>query len=171
MRGDDLQQAAMFSYLSPEQRVPTDHPLRPIRQLADRVLSCLSESFDAMYSTIGRRSVAPEKLMRALLLQILYTIRSERMLMEQLNYNLLFRWFVGLNMDDSVWDVTVYTKNRERLLSADVAQKFFDLVLGEAKGLDLLSDEHFTVDGTLLEACASRFGVGELDVHPFRRGL
>ena len=155
MRGDDLQQAAMFSYLSPEQRVPTDHPLRPIRQLADRVLSCLSESFDAMYSTIGRRSVAPEKLMRALLLQILYTIRSERMLMEQLNYNLLFRWLVGLNMDDSVWDVTVYTKNRERLLSADVAQKFFDLVLGEAKGLDLLSDEHFTVDGTLLEACAS----------------
>ncbi len=155
MRGDDLQQAAMFSYLSPEQRVPTDHPLRPIRQLADRVLGCLSESFDAMYSTIGRRSVAPEKLMRALLLQILYTIRSERMLMEQLNYNLLFRWFVGLNMDDSVWDVTVYTKNRERLLSADVAQKFFDLVLGEAKGLDLLSDEHFTVDGTLLEACAS----------------
>jgi IS5 family transposase len=99
--------------------------------------------------------VAPEKLMRALLLQILYTVRSERMLMEQLNYNLLFRWFVGLNMDDSVWDVTVYTKNRERLLSADVAQKFFDLVLGEAKGLDLLSDEHFTVDGTLLEACAS----------------
>jgi len=155
MRGDDLQQAAMFSYLSPEQRVPTNHPLRPIRQLADRVLGCLSESFDAMYSAIGRRSVAPEKLMRALLLQILYTIRSERMLMEQLNYNLLFRWFVGLNMDDAVWDVTVYTKNRERLLSADVAQKFFDLVLGEAKGLDLLSDEHFTVDGTLLEACAS----------------
>ena len=155
MRGDDLQQAAMFSYLSPEQRVPIDHPLRPIRQMADRVLGRLSESFDAMYSTIGRRSVAPEKLMRALLLQILYTVRSERMLMEQLNYNLLFRWFVGLNMDDSVWDVTVYTKNRERLLSADVAQKFFDLVLGEAKGLDLLSDEHFTVDGTLLEACAS----------------
>jgi len=155
MRGDDLQQAAMFSYLSPEQRVPTNHPLRPIRQLADRVLGCLSESFDAMYSAIGRRSVAPEKLMRALLLQILYTIRSERMLMEQLNYNLLFRWFVGLNMDDAVWDVTVYTKNRERLLSADVAQKFCDLVLGEAKGLDLLSDEHFTVDGTLLEACAS----------------
>jgi len=123
--------------------------------MADRVLGRLSESFDAMYSTIGRRSVAPEKLMRALLLQILYTIRSERMLMEQLNYNLLFRWLVGLNMDDSVWDETVYTKNRERLLSADVAQKFFDLVLGEAKGLDLLSDEHFTVDGTLLEACAS----------------
>jgi len=155
MRGDDLQQAAMFSYLSPEQRVPINHALRPIRQLVDRVLESLSETFEAMYSTIGRRSVAPEKLMRALLLQILYTIRSERMLMEQLNYNLLFRWFVGLNMDDSVWDVTVYTKNRDRLLNADVARKFFDLVLGEAKGLDLLSDEHFTVDGTLLEACAS----------------
>ena len=155
MRGDDLQQAAMFSYLSPEQRVPINHPLRPIRLLVDRVLESLSETFDAMYSTIGRRSVAPEKLMRALLLQILYTIRSERMLMEQLNYNLLFRWFVGLNMDDSVWDVTVYTKNRDRLLNADVARKFFELVLGEAKGLDLLSDEHFTVDGTLLEACAS----------------
>ncbi len=145
----------MFSYLSPEQRVPINHPLRPIRQLVDRVLESLSETFDAMYSTIGRRSVAPEKLMRALLLQILYTIRSERMLMEQLNYNLLFRWFVGLNMDDSVWDVTVYTKNRDRLLNADVARKFFELVLGEAKGLDLLSDEHFTVDGTMLEACAS----------------
>ena len=145
----------MFSYLSPEQRVPINHALRPIRQLVDRVLESLSETFEAMYSTIGRRSVAPEKLMRALLLQILYTIRSERMLMEQLNYNLLFRWFVGLNMDDSVWDVTVYTKNRDRLLNADVARKFFDLVLGEAKGLDLLSDEHFTVDGTLLEACAS----------------
>lgn len=145
----------MFSYLSPEQRVPINHPLRPIRLLVDRVLESLSETFDAMYSTIGRRSVAPEKLMRALLLQILYTIRSERMLMEQLNYNLLFRWFVGLNMDDSVWDVTVYTKNRDRLLNADVARKFFELVLGEAKGLDLLSDEHFTVDGTLLEACAS----------------
>ena len=145
----------MFSYLSPEQRVPINHPLRSIRLLVDRVLESLSETFDAMYSTIGRRSVAPEKLMRALLLQILYTIRSERMLMEQLNYNLLFRWFVGLNMDDSVWDVTVYTKNRDRLLNADVARKFFELVLGEAKGLDLLSDEHFTVDGTLLEACAS----------------
>lgn len=145
----------MFSYVSPEERVPANHPLRPIRKLTDRVLEGLSATFDAMYSPIGRRSVAPEKLLRALLLQSLYTIRSERMLMEQLHYNLLFRWFVGLNMDDPVWDVTVYTKNRDRLLQADVAHKFFDLVLEEAKGLDLISNEHFTVDGTLLEASAS----------------
>jgi transposase len=150
MRGDDLQQCAMFSYVSPEDREPANHPLRPIRKLTDRVLEGLSATFDAMYSPIGRRSVAPEKLLRALLLQSLYTIRSERMLMEQLNYNLLFRWFVGLNMDDAVWDVTVYTKNRDRLLQANVAHQFFDLVLEEAKALDLISNEHFTVDGTLL---------------------
>jgi transposase len=155
MRGVDLQQAAMYSYLSPEERVPSTHPLRPIRQLVDRVLAGMSETFDAMYSPIGRRSVAPEKLMRALLLQVLYTVRSERMLMEQLDYNLLFRWFVGLNLDDQVWDVTVYTKNRDRLLKAEVAQGFFDFVLEEANKLDLVSNEHFTVDGTLLEACAS----------------
>lgn len=155
MRGEDLQQSAMFSYMSPEERVPANHPLRSIRELTDRVLQSLSATFDAMYSKIGRRSVAPEKLLRALLLQILYTIRSERMLMEQLNYNLLFRWFVGLNLDDPVWDETVYTKNRDRLLKADVARKFFDLVLEQAKALDFVSNEHFTVDGTLLEACAS----------------
>ena len=145
----------MFSYVSPEERVPADHPLRPIRKLTDRILESLSPTFDAMYSKMGRRSVAPEKLLRALLLQILYTIRSERMLMEQLDYNLLFRWFVGLNMDDRVWDETVYTKNRDRLLKADVARSFFQLVLGEAQELGLVSSEHFTVDGTLLEACAS----------------
>jgi len=155
MRGDDLQQSAMFSYLSPEERVPANHPLRTIRKLTDQVLQGLSKTFDAMYSQIGRRSIAPEKLLRALLLQILYTIRSERMLMEQLNYNLLFRWFVGLNMDDPVWDETVYTKNRDRLLRADVARQFFDLVLEEAQARRLISSEHFTVDGTLLEACAS----------------
>ena len=155
MRGDDLQQSAMFSYVSPEERVPAGHPLRPIRMLVDRVLESLSATFDTMYSKIGRRSVAPERLLRALVLQILYTIRSERMLMEQLDYNLLFRWFVGLNMDDRVWDETVYTKNRDRLWRADVARKFFDLVLEAAQALDLLSAEHFTVDGTLLEACAS----------------
>src|SRR6516164_6286366 len=155
MRGDDLQQSAMFSYVSPEERVPANHPLRAVRKLTDQVLQGLSERFDAMYSKIGRRSIAPEKLLRALLLQILYTIRSERMLMEQLNYNLLFRWFVGLNMDEEVWDVTVFTKNRERLLKADVAQRFFQLGVEEAQALDLMLDEHFTVDGTLMEACAS----------------
>src|SRR6202042_3484984 len=154
MRGPDHQQSAMFSYLSPEQRVPSDHPLRAVRQMADTILSQLSQVFSKMYSDIGRRSIPPEKLLRALLLQVLYTVRSERMLMEQLEYNLLFRWFVGLNMDDAVWDVTVFTKNRDRLLKAEVARKFFDLVVGEAKTLNLMSDEHFTVDGTLLEACA-----------------
>src|ERR1700724_588459 len=155
MRGDDIQQAAMFSYLSPEQRVPAEHPLRAIRQVCDQVLVEFSGLFATMYSEIGRPSVPPEKLLRALLLQVLYTVRSERMLMEQLDYNLLFRWFVGLNMDDAVWHVTVYTKNRDRLLQPDVARKFFDLVLAQAQQLDLMSDEHFTVDGTLLEVCAS----------------
>jgi transposase len=154
MRGSDTQQSAMFSYLSPEQRVPADHPLRKVREITDRLLDELSDLFDRMYSTMGRPSIAPEKLLRALLLQVLYTVRSERMLIEQLDYNLLFRWFVGLNMDDGVWDVTVFTKNRDRLLKADAARKFFDLVVGEARALDLMSDEHFTVDGTLLEACA-----------------
>jgi len=145
----------MFSYLSPEQRVPSNHPLRAIRQITDTVLKQLSQLFSGMYAKVGRRSIPPEKLLRALLLQVLYTVRSERMLMEQLEYNLLFRWFVGLNMDEPVWDVTVFTKNRERLLKADVAKQFFQLVVEQARSLDLMSDEHFTVDGTLLEACAS----------------
>ena len=119
----------MFSYLSPEQRVPANHPLRAIRQVTDTILKQLSPLFSKMYSVIGRRSIPPEKLLRALLLQILYTIRSERMLMEQLQYNLLFRWFVGLNMDDPVWDVTVFTKNRDRLLKAEVAKRFFEPVV------------------------------------------
>jgi transposase len=154
MRGSDIKQTAMFSYLSPEQRVPAGHPLRRVREITDRLLVELSDLFDQMYATMGRPSIAPEKLLRALLLQVLYTVRSERMLIEQLDYNLLFRWFVGLNMDDAVWDVTVFTKNRDRLLKAEVARKFFDLVVDEARGLNLMSDEHFTVDGTLLEACA-----------------
>jgi transposase len=154
MRGSDAQQSAMFSYLSPEQRVPVVHPLRRVREITDRLLVELSGLFDQMYSTMGRPSIAPEKLLRALLLQVLYTVRSERMLIEQLDYNLLFRWFVGLNMDDAVWDVTVFTKNRDRLLKAEVARRFFELVVEEARGLDLMSHEHFTVDGTLLEACA-----------------
>jgi len=155
MRGHDDQTAHLFSYVSPEQRVPADHPLRAIRQMTDRVLATLSRKFTRMYSDIGRPSIAPEKLLRALLLQVLYTIRSERMLMEQLEYNLLFRWFVGLNIDDPVWDPTVFSKNRDRLVAADVAALFFQAVLDEAKARDLISDEHFTVDGTLLEAWAS----------------
>jgi transposase len=155
MRGHDDQAAHLFSYVSPEQRVPADHPLRAIRQMTDRVLATLSPKFTRMYSTIGRPSIAPEKLLRTLLLQALYTIRSERLLMEQLEYNLLFRWFVGLNIDDPVWDPTVFSKNRDRLLRADVAALFFRAVLDEAKAQGLVSDEHFTVDGTLLEAWAS----------------
>ena len=156
MRGDDPQQAAMFSYLSPEDRVPRDHPLRAIRALVDGVLKELSRQFDTLYSHTGRPSIAPEKLLRALLLQVLYTIRSERLLMEQLDYNLLFRWFVGLNMDDCVWDSTVFSKNRERLLAGEVAQAFFDQVLAQARERALLSDDHFTVDGTLIEAWAGQ---------------
>lgn len=154
MRGEDLQQTAMFSYLSPEQRVPANHPLRKLRALVDTVLTRLSPCFTAMYARIGRPSIAPEKLLRALLLQFLYTIRSERLLMEELDYNLLFRWFVGLNADDPVWDATVYAKNRERLLKHEVAEAFFQQVAQLAGEHDLLSDEHFTVDGTLVEAWA-----------------
>jgi transposase len=156
MRGIDITQSAMFSYVSPERRVPKDHPLRQIRVLCDVALRGLSREFDRMYSDIGRPSIAPEKLLRALLLQILYTIRSERMLMEQLDYNLLFRWFVGLNMDDVVWDATVYSKNRDRMLEADIAGLFFQAVVEEARVMGLLSDEHFSVDGTLIEAWASQ---------------
>jgi len=155
MRGQDAQQSAMFSYLAPEERVPADHPLRRIRPMADTALKALSPSFDAMYSTFGRPSIAPEKLLKGLLLQVLYTVRSERMLMEQLEYNLLFRWFVGLNMDEAVWVPTVYSKNRDRLMEGDIAEKFFDQVLDQARRGDLLSDEHFSVDGTLIEAWAS----------------
>ena len=154
MRGDNQQQAAMFSFLSPEQRVPADHPLRTIHKLVDRVLLALSPEFDRLYSHTGRPSIPPEKLLRALLLQVLYTIRSERLLMEQLDYNLLFRWFVGLNMDDPIWDATTFTKNRQRLLDGDIAQAFFAQVLALARERHLVSDEHFTVDATLLEAWA-----------------
>jgi len=155
MRGDDLQQAGMFSYLSPEQRVPADHPLRAIRKISDAVFVQLSPEFAKLYAPMGRPSIAPEKLLRALLLQVLYSVRSERLLMEELDYNMLFRWFVGLNLDDRVWDPTTFTKNRERLLRGDIAEQFFAAVLEQARGYELLSDEHFTVDGTLLEAAAS----------------
>jgi transposase len=155
MRGKDEQQLDVFSYISPEQRVPQDHPLRLLRAMTDEALRQLQPQFNSLYARTGRPSIAPEKLLRALLLQALYSVRSERLLMEQLDYNLLFRWFVGLNMDDSVWDVTVFTKNRERLLDGDIAEAFFQAVLQQARERSLLSDEHFTVDGTLLEAWAS----------------
>jgi transposase len=155
MRGHDQQPSHLFSYVSLEQRVPTDHPLRPIRQITDRVMAMLSPKFTALYSKIGRPSIPPEQLLRALLLQVLYTVRSERLLMEQLEYNLLFRWFVGLNIDDLVWDPTVFSKNRDRLWAADIATAFFVAVRAEAEARRLTSDEHFTVDGTLLEAWAS----------------
>jgi transposase len=156
MRGNDEQQGAVFSYVSAEQRIAADHPMRTIRAMTDAALRELSPEFDRLYAAGGRPSIAPEKLLRALLVQVLYGRRSERLLMEEMNYNLLFRWFVGLEMDDAVWDVTVFTKNRERLLAGDVAQKFFEAVVKQAQAAGLLSDEHFTVDGTLLEAWASR---------------
>jgi len=154
MRGDDFNQEDIFSYISPEKRVPKDHPLRPIRKMVDAVLADLSRCFSRLYSDVGRPSIPPEKLLRALLLQVLYTIRSERQLMEQLDYNLLFRWFVGLSMNDPVWDPTVFTKNRDRLLTGEIHTRFFQRVLEQAKALELLSGEHFTVDGTLVEAWA-----------------
>ena len=156
MRGDDQQTGYVFSYLSPEERVPADHPLRLIRRMTDAALSRLSPRFERLYSDMGRPSIAPEKLLRALLVQALYTVRSERLLMEQLRYNLLFRWFVGLSMDDPVWDPTTFTKNRDRLLAGDIADAFFAEVLVAIKADGLLSDEHFTVDGTLLDAWASQ---------------
>jgi transposase len=155
MRGADEQQSQIFSYLSPEARVRKDHPLRAIRVMVDEVLAQMSGSFDAMYADVGRPSIAPEKLLRAQLLQMLYSVRSERLLMEEMDYNLLFRWFVGLNADDEVWDATTFTKNRDRLLQADVAKQFLAQVVAQAGSRGLTSDEHFTVDGTLLEAWAS----------------
>ena len=166
MRGDEPQQAAMFSYSSPEERVPLEHPLRVIRALVDVVLKELSPQFAQLYSHTGRPSIAPEKLLRALLLQVLYTVRSERLLMEQLDYNLLFRWFVGLNMDDPIWDASTFSKNRERLLGGDIAHAFFDQVLAQARERHLLSDEHFTVDGTLIEAWAGQKSFKRQDAAP-----
>ncbi len=154
MRGDERLQGGMFSYVTLEQRVPQDHPLREIRRLTDRVLASLSVAFDEMYSASGRPSIAPEYVLRALLLQAFYSVRSERQLVEQLDYNLLFRWFVGLGMDDAVWNHAVFSKNRDRLLTSEVAQQFFAEVNKQAKRF--MSDEHFTVDGTLIQAWASQ---------------
>jgi len=167
MRGDDQEeQGAMWSYVPMERRIPADHPLRAMRPLVDAVLRDLSPRFAELYSRVGRPSIAPEKLLRALLLQVLYTIRSERQLMEQLDYNLLFRWFVGLEMDDPVWNATVFTKNRERLLGEEMARAFFDRVVAQARERGLLSAEHFTVDGTLVEEWASLKSFKRKDVPP-----
>jgi transposase len=155
MRGADKKQSGMFSYVTLEQRIPGDHPLRGIRVMVDRALEGMSGEFDELYCSNGRPSIAPERLLRALLLQVLYSVRSERQLMEQLNYNLLFRWFVGLEMDDEAWDVTVFTKNRERLIDGEVSQGLLTAVLMEARENKLLSEEHFTVDGTLIQAWAA----------------
>jgi len=154
MRGEDQRQQGVFSYVSLEQRVPGEHPLRPVRKIVDEIFGGMSKQFDELYSATGRPSIAPERLLRALLLQILYSVRSERMLMEQLDYNLLFRWFVGLEMDEPIWNHAVFSKNRDRLLNQELARVFFDRVLRQAQGH--LSDDHFTVDGTMIEACASQ---------------
>jgi transposase len=153
MRGEDSKQEAMFSYVSPEKRVPADHPLRPVRKMVDQVLKEMSPQFSRLYAEVGRPSIAPERLLRVLLLQIFYSVRSERLLMEQLQYNLLFRWFVGMEMDEAVWNHAVFSKNRERLLNEKIAESFFQRVLKLAQ--PYLSDEHFTVDGTLIEAWAA----------------
>lgn len=166
MRGEDRRQGSMFSYISLEQRIPADHPLRQMRPMVDQALAELSPRFDEIYSRMGRPSIAPEKLLRALLLQVLYTIRSERMLMEQLEYNLLFRWFVGLGMDDAVWVPTVFTKNRDRLLEGEIATAFFCRVVEQARQKRLLSSEHFTVDGTLIEAWAGQKSFRKKDSEP-----
>src|SRR5579859_3881008 len=156
MRGDDDRQGGMFSYVTLEQRIPQDHPLRQIRVFVDRALHQMDAEFDRLYSSTGRPSIAPERLLRSSLLMVLYSIRSERQLMEQTNYNLLFRWFVGLEMDDPVWDVTVFTKNRERLIAGEVSRQLLLAVVEEAGAHQLLSEEHFTVDGTLIQAWANR---------------
>jgi len=155
MRGTDQRNDTLFSYIRPDSRVPTNHPLRAIRRITDIALASLSDRFDAMYSEIGRPSIPPEKLLRALLLQAFYSIRSERQLMEQMDYNLLFRWFVGLSVDEPVWVPTVFSKNRERMLEGDIAAAFMDAVLNQDEVKALLSTEHFSVDGTLIQAWAS----------------
>lgn len=154
MRGDERVQDGMFSYVSLERRVPQDHPLRAIHKLTDEVLRSMSAEFDALYSDMGRRSIAPEYVLRALLLQVLFSVRSERQLVEQIDYNLLFRWFVGLGMDDAMWNQAVFSKNRDRLLNSEMAQRFFAEVNQRAK--PFMSDDHFTVDGTLIQAWASQ---------------
>jgi len=168
MRGDDKQQGMMFSYVTMEQRIPAAHPLRRIRSMVDAALSGMDADFERMYSERGRPSIAPERLLRAQLLMVLYSIRSEGQLMEQLNYNLLYRWFVGLEMDDAVWNATVFSKNRERLIEGEASQRLLMAVVEQARAHQLLSEEHFTVDGTLLQAWASRRSFKEKPEPPDR---
>lgn len=155
MRGQDNSTEAMFVYLSPESFVPKDHPLRPIRKMVDAALAELDSEFQAMYSHTGRPSIAPEKLLKGLLLQAFYSIRSNRLLVEQIGYNVLFRWFLGLSLDENVWDHSVFSVNQKRLIETDIARKFLAQIAGQARKNHLLSDEHFSVDGTLIEAWAS----------------
>lgn len=170
MRGVDADQQELFSYKSIEDRIPKDHPIRPLRNIVDGILAELSNDFEELYSKYGRQSIAPERLLRALLIQVLFTIRSERQLMVQIDYNLLYRWFIGLGMDDKVWDPTTFTKNRDRLLEGEIARKFFDRVLALAKKHDLISKEHFTVDGTLIEAWASHKSFKPIEDNEQNRG-
>src|SRR5262245_29461997 len=170
MRGDAIDREPTISYITTAQRVPQDHPLRPIRAMADEALKALSPQFERLYSKVGRPSVPPERLLRALLLQYFYGIRSERLLIEQLEYNLLFRWFVGLSMESPVWDATTFTKNRERLLSGDLANRFLEEIVAEARSRGLTSDEHFSVDGTLLQAWASHKSFKRKDGPPDEGG-
>jgi transposase len=163
MRGSDFLQGSMFCYVDIEGRIPENHPLRELKRVVDGILRTMSPEFDQRYANIGRPSIPPERLLRALLLQTMYTVRSERQLMEQLDYNLLFRWFVGLGIDDPVWDRTVFCANRDRLLEQKLLRLFFDRVLELAKFHDLCSDEHFSVDGTMIEAWASQKSVVRKD--------
>jgi transposase len=155
LRSKDSKQQVFFSYKSIEDRIPQDHPIRLLKKLVDSALAKLSNDFDQLYSKTGRPSIPPEQLLRALLIQIFFSVRSERQLAEQLNYNMMFRWFVGLNLDDDVWDHSTFTKNRDRLLEGEIAENFFEEVLAMAKKEGLVSQEHFTVDGTIIEAWAS----------------
>src|SRR5450432_4548107 len=155
MRGEDTRNQTLFSYVRTDDRIPSNHPLRLIRQIADAAQAALSGQFDAVYAAEGRPSIPPERLLRALLIQAFYSVRSERQLMEQLNYNLLFRWFVGLSVDEPVWDATVFCKNRDRLLDGDIAAGFMAAVLNQKQVKDLMSAEHFSVDGTQIQAWAS----------------
>jgi transposase len=166
LRGPDEQTSQLFSYLSPEQRVAPDHPLRAVRRITDTALQTLSPRFAKLYADMGRPSIPPEQLLRALVVQVLYSVRSERLLMEAINYSILFRWFVGLSLDDPIWSHSTFSKNRDRLLRGDVAAAFFDAVVTQARAAGLLSDEHFTVDGTQLEAWASPKSFRPRDTRP-----